>query len=361
MVRVDSEAAGGDAGQAALLTIDAGKRTPRSMEGPPGRRRRASAAFAAGAVSRAGGVGGGRSARHGGRGLEPDAGVGDHQALEAFRAAVDVELMIDLDPSRWRRLPSRRRAVDRFAYVRSWSVVCCWAPTARPASSWARPDDPPTTSRAWRTPTTRSRSRPSTTGTWATASEAGHERLDPVRRRAQHRAEMREDYFAPRERVSSALSSFVELWLQQQADAREGVLWVPATWIGGRSGVGKRRRVAAPPCLDTCAERGSDPLVGQSCSLRPDAARTGVDHRRARTIARSLDRRSISPEQPGGSGDGVVRVAEHARGSPTGRSPRRHPAGVLCCGPSEQGERLKSDLPDDLDVEIYTLGDPVAA
>lgn len=161
-------------------------------------------------------------------------------------------------------------------------------------------------------------------------------------------AHLRDGYFAPRTAVSTGIAADVAEWSDGHVQPLDGSLRLPLFWISGRSGAGKS--VALIQVLAELHETGQFSIVfPHAVSELPSAIRWSAQLLRAgKRVIIALD----DPYTPGAQGD-----ADSLWRDALGQLHSFRQSGdadaiplVLCCGPTEQAERLASDLPDDVDV-----------
>jgi hypothetical protein len=174
--------------------------------------------------------------------------------------------------------------------------------------------------------------------------------------------QLREGFFADRPRVLEPLLAKAESWLQAHQDTRDKAVRVPVFWIAGRSGSGKSVALLQLLAEIHAQVHAAAPILwlGNRVGLLPDAARM------ASAIGEEVHRAIVAIDDPyrPDSQEGVapewhelLAALDLARESD---SPDAVPV-LFCCGPTEQAERLRADLPDDLDVTTVLVGDPDAA
>ncbi|MEQ1514637.1 MAG: hypothetical protein ABL934_18430, partial [Lysobacteraceae bacterium] len=165
---------------------------------------------------------------------------------------------------------------------------------------------------------------------------------------------LREGYFAPREAVSMSIARRVTDWAFSGQGFRDDSLRLPLYWIGGRSGAGKS--VVLLQVLAHLHESGDFAILfPPSVAHLPAAIRWSSEVKRAgRRAIIALD----DPYAPAAQGDAdalwrdaldelhAVRQAGNISAIPL----------MLCCGPTEQADRLRDDLPDDINLTLETLG-----
>ncbi|MFI8716753.1 hypothetical protein ACIGHF_02535 [Stenotrophomonas sp. NPDC077464] len=163
-------------------------------------------------------------------------------------------------------------------------------------------------------------------------------------------AHLREGYFAPRTAVSTGIAADVAEWSDLHEQPLDGSLRLPLFWISGRSGAGKS--VALIQVLAELHGTGQFSIVfPHSVSELPSAIRWSAQLLRAgKRVIIALD----DPYTPGAQGDAdalwrdaLAQLHSFRQSGDADAIPL-----VLCCGPTEQAERLTSDLPDDVDVRM---------
>lgn len=166
---------------------------------------------------------------------------------------------------------------------------------------------------------------------------------------------LRDGYFAPRPGVFTPLADRAEAWIAQNPTARDESRRLQLFWIGGRSGSGKS--VALLHVLALLHERGNGPILwlGNKVGNLPAAIRWAREVRRpGQPVIIGID----DPYTPAVQGDAaavwqeaLAEIHESRESGDASSLPM-----VLCCGPTEQADRLRDEWSDDLIVVIDMLG-----
>jgi hypothetical protein len=165
---------------------------------------------------------------------------------------------------------------------------------------------------------------------------------------------LREGYFAERQEVFDGLTSHAMTWLEKDPVGADRALRLPLFWVGGRSGAGKS--VALLHVLAQLHERGFGPILflGNKVSHLPAAIRwSQLIRKGSNPVLIAID----DPYSPAVQGEATTtwRAAlaelEDARQAGNEASVPL----ILCCGPTEQADRLSEDFPDDVRLEMKEL------
>ena len=164
---------------------------------------------------------------------------------------------------------------------------------------------------------------------------------------------LRQGYFSNRPEVYRPLAERALEWARDVFDKQDKQLRLPVFWIGGRSGSGKS--VALIHVLGLLYESGLGPVLwlGNKTELLrqaiPWALRLAENRRQ---IIIGID----DPYAPNTQSDDVIWKEALAvlEGTRQGGNATALPL-IICCGPSEQAERMQNDLPEDVKVNVWEL------
>ena len=168
--------------------------------------------------------------------------------------------------------------------------------------------------------------------------------------------QLRQGFFASRPSLLATLTEGAEAWLERQADAPDDLLRVPVLWLGGRSGAGKSVALIQLLARLHAATGALILWLGNRVGLLPAATQI------ASSIGNCGDRAIVAVDDPyrPDSQDGIspewpelLAVVETARQSGDSEAVPL----LICCGPTEQADRLQADFPDDVDVCIVPVPD----
>lgn len=164
---------------------------------------------------------------------------------------------------------------------------------------------------------------------------------------------LREGYFAPRTQLFTGIAERLVSWIGTHHGGQDETLRLPVYWIGGRSGAGKS--VALLHVLSHLHQHGVATIVQP-----PSVAHLAATIRWSREMHRSGLPMVIAlddPYAPSGQSDAAtvwrdaldelheVRQAGDGSSVPL----------LVCCGPSEQADRLQNDMPGDVSVLLDAL------
>jgi tetratricopeptide (TPR) repeat protein len=164
---------------------------------------------------------------------------------------------------------------------------------------------------------------------------------------------LRRGFFASRSELYSAIFDNVQKWIIDLINNQDKQLRLPIFWIGGRSGSGKS--VALLHVLSLLYESGAGSIfwLGNKTELLRQAIpwsikRGGRDHQ----VIIGID----DPYAPNTQNDDLVwkealALLEVVRQRGDGLA---LPI-IICCGPTEQAERMKMDLPEDVKINLFEL------
>ncbi|MDH4241569.1 MAG: hypothetical protein OEW48_18570, partial [Phycisphaerae bacterium] len=165
--------------------------------------------------------------------------------------------------------------------------------------------------------------------------------------------QLRKGFFAPRPNVYADLAESYSEWRQSLLDNTDVSIRLPVFWIGGRSGTGKSIAL-----LHLLANIHSEENVRifwlqQSIQYLPDAIRWAVSLRKQGydTIIAADDPFAPATQQN-------IEIWQRAFDE---LNPLRSQGEVdsmpvlLCCGPTEHGQNLRDEEPDNVDVTIKKL------
>lgn len=155
-------------------------------------------------------------------------------------------------------------------------------------------------------------------------------------------------YFAPRPRIVEALADELAAW-QRTLETDDAGFGLPVFWIGGRSGSGKS--VVLLQLLAHLQRYGTQPVLWlrSEPELLPAALDWSLGFEPSAIVA--VD----DPYSPGKESDVATSWARAARvvdARIDGGYEAALPT-IVCCGPSEQAERLKRDLADRVRVNVW--------
>jgi hypothetical protein len=161
-------------------------------------------------------------------------------------------------------------------------------------------------------------------------------------------------YFANRPEVYAPLADGVADWITSSPAQKDRSARLPVFWIGGRSGSGKS--VALLQILAILYQRGYGPIlwIGDKVGNLRQAVEA------ARAFARSGVQTLIALDDPY-SPSAHNNAQEVWREALDSLEPLRQHGEVseipliVCCGPSEQGERFQEDFRDDVQVTTDTV------
>jgi hypothetical protein len=158
---------------------------------------------------------------------------------------------------------------------------------------------------------------------------------------------LREGRFAPRAALIDSIVDQVRSWMDPHPSASDVAYRLPVFWIGGRSGCGKS--IALLQTLARLHEDDGIPILwlGADISALPEAVR------RARALRQAGDTVVIGVDDPYSPvaqndaaslwQDAVAELMVSRQVADASEIPL-----LVCCGPTEQGERLAADLHDDV-------------
>jgi hypothetical protein len=166
---------------------------------------------------------------------------------------------------------------------------------------------------------------------------------------------LREGFFAPRPDLFEPLADRVTAWLSSNPAATDKGARLPFYWLAGRSGAGKS--VALLHVLALLHERGHGPILwlGNRVANLPAAIRYVHEVRRKdHPVVIAID----DPYAPATQGDmasvrqeALAELQESRESGDASSLPL-----IVCCGPTEQAERLRDEWSSDALVTIDPLG-----
>lgn len=165
---------------------------------------------------------------------------------------------------------------------------------------------------------------------------------------------LREGYFAPRTELSVAIADRVTAWVSAGHGGVNETLRLPLYWIGGRSGAGKS--VMLLNVLALLHERGvAVVLFPSSVGQLPATVRWSRELHRpgGRPVVIALDDPYSPAAQVEASAlwrDAIDELHEIRQAGDRSSMPL-----IVCCGPTEQAERLRDEMADDVAVTIDPL------
>jgi predicted RNA-binding protein with RPS1 domain len=166
---------------------------------------------------------------------------------------------------------------------------------------------------------------------------------------------LRDGFFDPRPSVFKPLADRAEAWIIQNPTVCDESHRLQLFWIGGRSGSGKS--VALLHVLTLLHERGHGPILwlGNKVGNLPASIRWARELRRpGQPVLIGID----DPYTPALQGDAAAiwqeALAELQESRESGDASSLPM--IVCCGPTEQAERLQDEWSDDLLVVIEMLG-----
>jgi tetratricopeptide (TPR) repeat protein len=164
---------------------------------------------------------------------------------------------------------------------------------------------------------------------------------------------LRQGYFASRPELSQSILDQALEWVLDKTDNDDKQLRLSVFWIGGRSGSGKS--VALMHVLALLHESGLGPILwlGNKTNLLRQAVPWTLK------LATKNQQPIIGiddPYAPNTQGDDIV--WKEALAILEGVRQRGDSLGlplIICCGPSEQAERMQRDLPEEVTVHLIEL------
>jgi len=165
---------------------------------------------------------------------------------------------------------------------------------------------------------------------------------------------LREGYFSRRNDLLDPLADRVTTWVASNPTAEDTSCRLQIFWIGGRSGAGKS--VALLHVLALLHERGLSPILwlGNKVANLPAAIRWARELRRpGQPVVVGID----DPYSPAAQSDAsaiwreaFAELQESREAGDASSLPV-----IICCGPTEQADRLRSEWPDDVVVTLFTM------
>lgn len=167
---------------------------------------------------------------------------------------------------------------------------------------------------------------------------------------------LREGYFAQRDNVYDIIDSKADLWIDDTME-NEAITRLPIFWIGGRSGCGKS--VALLHILASLYDSGWGPILylSNKVHLIPLAINWSKYIVRKKILDSPVIIAVDDPYSPTSYQDaeriwqkGLAGLEDlFQSGSVTGIPM------IICCGPTEQAERLQNDFYSDVDLAIHEM------
>lgn len=273
--------------------------------------------------------------------------------LEIFRQRVTVELFFDPEDEILALLANELHATEPTAYVHRWLGLLLSAAKNQDVSGFEY-----AAKSIWedlQSIENSSLATPPGVYVWTSKDKppedvAEGRVLTGERPQAHH---LREGFFAARPTVYGPIATRAQEWSADLASNQDNQLRWPVFWIGGRSGSGKS--IALMHVLWLLYESGSGPVLwlGNKTELLrqaiPWALRLKAKNRR---VMIGID----DPYAPNTQGNDIVwkealAVLEGVRQSGVASALPL----IICCGPSEQAERMQKDLPEEVSVHLVEL------
>jgi tetratricopeptide (TPR) repeat protein len=273
--------------------------------------------------------------------------------LEVFRQKVTVQLFSDPEDEVLALLANKLRATEPIAYVHRWLGLLLSAASREGASGFET-----AAQFIWtdlQSIENASLTTPPGIYVWSSQDKAPENILEGQvltgeRPQVHH---LREGFFAPRPAVYDPIAVQVQEWSNDLASNLDKQLRLPVFWIGGRSGSGKS--VTLMHVLALLYEAGVGPVLW--LGNKTDLLRLAIPwalklSAKDRQVIIGID----DPYAPNTQSNDVIwkealAVLEGIRQSGDATALPL----IVCCGPSEQAERMQKDLPEEVNVSLSEL------
>ena len=168
---------------------------------------------------------------------------------------------------------------------------------------------------------------------------------------------LREGYFAHRDKIYNTILNKAESWFDEIAAENELINRLPIFWIGGRSGCGKS--VALLHILSALYDLGRGPILylGNKVDLIPVAINWAKHIVNKEIMDSPVIIAVDDPYSPTTYQDaekiwqkGLSGLEDLFQGGSTTEIPM-----LICCGPTEQAERLQNDFLENVELTIHEI------
>jgi tetratricopeptide (TPR) repeat protein len=274
-------------------------------------------------------------------------------AVGVFRERVTVQLFSDPQDEILGLLANNLRAQDPFGYVQRWLGILLAAAGKKGTtgfenaahSIWNDLQSIENTSLA-----------PSQSVYVWTSQDKGPSQIaegDVLTGERPQVHHLRKGYFAFRSEVYQPIAESAQEWALDLSNNQDKQVRLPVFWISGRSGSGKS--VALMHVLALLYESGLGPILwlGNKTELLRKAVPWALKlASKNRQVVIGID----DPYAPNTQGDDIVwmEVLATFEGIRQGGDASALPL-IICCGPSEQAERMQKDLPEEVSLTLKEL------